>query len=688
VKHHNISGAIKYMKNMRLICTRYICGNPLITNNFGIATIDGWPKKLLHLKKRIDSNEGLSYVLTLLIFNRSLDLNKYEMKKKMRNLDYSSITSEQKRNYIIPSGFIKEFVNKNNLQISEESMKFTLKDIYLSQKGGPQGKASNTALNNFCNYNYLSLQRLFNVLSPEGVDFISKAFSYFMENSSKFTTKHNNLGKIEVIKDPEGKLRLIAIVDYYTQLALRKLHINCFKVIKNLKQCDRTFTQDPFHKWDSNEHQFWSLDLSSATDRFPRILQARMLAYMINHKYAFSWNRILETISFQTKDGNSINYRVGQPMGTYSSWICFTLAHHLVVHYAAKLAGVDNFNQYIILGDDIVIKHDQIAKNYIKIINGMGVDISLTKTHVSKDTYEFAKRWIKGNREITGIPVRGILINFKNVNIVFSILYSHFKINFKPYLSKFSLVDSLAQLYKDFYLIKGNKKEFPIRRLSHTVERLKTFSSILDITFGYANDQNIRQIFTRNITSDYYMIPSTEDSLLEIKKILSTGLGKLLSSNIGKVSSWQTKIIESYDEQNRNNLIYYPTFVGLYNYIENIKTRTKKWSGSEEISELTSDLNVIDVDKIFSKERQKFDKLLTIGKSLEVGFSNINKTEEIYYGSATVESTLTPKGMQLWFSKSIQKDVMDKIINGEWEAPKPSMSYTDMWEALAKQGKD
>jgi hypothetical protein len=98
-------------------------------------------------------------------------------------------------------------------------------------------------------------------------------------------------------------------------------------------------------------------------------------------------------------------------------------------------------------------------------------------------------------------------------------------------------VDSLAQLYKDFYLIKGNKKEFPIRKLSKTIERLKTFSSILDITFGYGNDQSIRQIFTRNITSDYYMIPSTEDSLLEIKKILSTGLGKLLSSNIGKVSS-------------------------------------------------------------------------------------------------------------------------------------------------------
>jgi hypothetical protein len=68
------------------------------------------------------------------------------------------------------------------------------------------------------------------------------------------------------------------------------------------------------------------------------------------------------------------------------------LAHHLVVHYAAKLSNKDNFDQYIILGDDIVIKDDIVAKNYIKIINKLGVDISLAKTHVSKDTYEFAKR--------------------------------------------------------------------------------------------------------------------------------------------------------------------------------------------------------------------------------------------------------------------------------------------------------
>jgi hypothetical protein len=125
-------------------------------------------------------------------------------------------------------------------------MKFSLKDIYLSQKGGPQGKASNTALENLINYNYISLQRLFNLCSEEGVDFICKTYSYVIENYKQFKTKHNDLGKIEVVKDPEGKFRLIAVVDYYTQLVLRKLHNSCFKVIKNLEQ-DRTFTQSPFN---------------------------------------------------------------------------------------------------------------------------------------------------------------------------------------------------------------------------------------------------------------------------------------------------------------------------------------------------------------------------------------------------------------------------------------------------------
>jgi hypothetical protein len=46
----------------------------------------------------------------------------------------------------------------------------------------------------------------------------------------------------------------------------------------------------------------------------------------------------------------------------------------------------------VVLGDDIVIKSDEGAKKYKDFIQTLGVSISDSKTHVSKDTFEFAKR--------------------------------------------------------------------------------------------------------------------------------------------------------------------------------------------------------------------------------------------------------------------------------------------------------
>jgi hypothetical protein len=79
-------------------------------------------------------------------------------------------------------------------------------------------------------------------------------------------------------------------------------------------------------------------------------------------------------------------------MGAYSSWGAFTITHHLVVAWAAKLCGLDDFREYILLGDDIVICNDKVAQKYIAIMTRLGVHISPHKTHVSKNTYEFAKR--------------------------------------------------------------------------------------------------------------------------------------------------------------------------------------------------------------------------------------------------------------------------------------------------------
>jgi len=70
----------------------------------------------------------------------------------------------------------------------------------------------------------------------------------------------------------------------------------------------------------------------------------------------------------------------------------FTLTHHFIIYYCARLEGFKSFNQYIILGDDVVIKNNKVAERYIDVMTGLGVDISVMKTHVSLHTYEFAKR--------------------------------------------------------------------------------------------------------------------------------------------------------------------------------------------------------------------------------------------------------------------------------------------------------
>jgi hypothetical protein len=84
------------------------------------------------------------------------------------------------------------------------------------------------------------------------------------------------------------------------------------------------------------------------------------------------------------------------------------------VQYAAYNAGCYPTDQYILLGDDIVIYDDKVAREYQDIIGKLGVKISPTKTHISKDTYEFAKRWFKDGKEFSGVQINAILSTRKN----------------------------------------------------------------------------------------------------------------------------------------------------------------------------------------------------------------------------------------------------------------------------------
>lgn len=143
--------------------------------------------------------------------------------------------------------------------------------------------------------------------------------------------------KLTTVEDPESKLRVIAILDYWSQSALRPLHNILADEILGSFEEDCTFNQNKaiaFLDLTKQRYQeFNSLDLTACSDRLPVILQEEILKVMINPEFAAAWKDIMTGYEFQPTWAPSevIKYSVGQPMGAYSSFPMFTLLHHLIV---------------------------------------------------------------------------------------------------------------------------------------------------------------------------------------------------------------------------------------------------------------------------------------------------------------------------------------------------------------------
>jgi hypothetical protein len=59
------------------------------------------------------------------------------------------------------------------------------------------------------------------------------------------TPSHCEIRKVTGIQDREGKTRMVAILDYWSQTALRPLHDRLFGILRTIPQ-DMTFSQGAF----------------------------------------------------------------------------------------------------------------------------------------------------------------------------------------------------------------------------------------------------------------------------------------------------------------------------------------------------------------------------------------------------------------------------------------------------------
>jgi hypothetical protein len=414
--------ATERCKIARLALTKYLAGEPLVPPVGVSLTHDKIPKifrKELRDLIRARNPRGVSMCLTLLSSTRILLGGK--------PVDYSPIVDPWKGK--IPRD-VESFIPKFCKWACDQPIPTDWDSFHFTTKAGPNGPAiagsvadfeamPESLLSNVCTLGGEPLDAiLFFYVYRKGtkvLDFLKRVLGYT-------STRVPGFRKISIKRDRETKSRIFAILDYWSQASLWTLHKNLFKILKRLP---RDFTFDQGKGLDlkrTNDSAYSSFDLSNATDRFPLLLQEKILTYWIGEAKAKAWKEIIVGFEFRTPEGKSIAYATGQPMGAHSSWATFALCHHLVVQAAAQRVRKFPFAAYSLLGDDIVIADDQVSREYKCILEELDVPISAQKTHTSKTMYEFAKRWMMDDTEVTPFPLSGLVETHKKYHLLYELL--------------------------------------------------------------------------------------------------------------------------------------------------------------------------------------------------------------------------------------------------------------------------
>jgi len=409
-----------YFKEVRAITIRFLAKNPtLVTKRFISIDKQGLPRVLGPLKVLALSEDETDhrFLLTLLRSSKSF------VAAPIPN--FGAITEPSGYGgTLVPEEVLANFFN--GLQIRKGSLKHNWLKYHLSTKSSPnQGPAT-----------YDAIRELVSVMKPRTGPFGSLAEAIWTIAGNRLKSNMLTLMKLDkvrslpqvelrkltAIQDKEGKTRLVAILDYWSQTCLLPLHDSLLSILRGIKQ-DCTFDQSNFIRDLPRRKYFACYDLKDATDRLPLPIQQQILSFLTSQDVAAAWGYILVYLGYtyngdvkvphsrktQSRKLTDIKYSIGQPMGAYSSWAMFSLTHHILVQWAAKRAGFGAFADYSLLGDDLVIYSKSVAEEYRKLMLELGVEISDVKSLTSSSMMEFASRHFRGGVEVTGFSTSGLL---------------------------------------------------------------------------------------------------------------------------------------------------------------------------------------------------------------------------------------------------------------------------------------
>lgn len=259
-------------------------------------------------------------------------------------------------------------------------------------------------------------------------------------------------------------------------------------------------------------------------------------------------------------------------------------------------------------------------------------------------------------------------------------LYDFFKVKGNMYVYTGTLISLVSEFYTNLKLLKEGKKLISyFLNPKKFKASLELFSFGLDMAFGYVTLDKAREVLAKaTVTNESYVVPQDSVVLREIRRALGLGLKEMVLGAMRKSINIATKLTDKksvYGLEDVNELRYTPIFQGVMNHIETLLATAQEWDSQDSISiqEVADKMVQVDIDRIFSKDRNKIQSLVKIAEISRKGLNALAKEDDIMYGSSTVESTYD----EVFSLHKNIKTTMDATI---WElkqiqagkAPKPT----------------
>jgi hypothetical protein len=394
--------AVKFCKELNTAAERYALHQKIEPIPWTKSAKDGYPTIINFAKQNLRSQDQMTVVLTLSVF-RSVEDLRLPISKDIDTVIQQGCYNNEVVEDII--SFIPTWVNRiPPIKLPRMKYHFTLRN-------GPNGHALKT-----------SSKDISAIIQSEEIHKAICEVQQILKDNRPMETSDNIIegsihSRLTQFPEKSGKTRTIAIIDYYSQRCLKPLHKGLMTILKKLVS-DGTYSHQNVGNFAQNATKEKSFigctDLTAATDRFPAIIQEKLLYELLKNDELSSalWTLLAKRAFKLSWSDEIVTYNCGQPMGAYASWPLFALSHHLVVEYCAETVIKSVKTKYRIIGDDNVIIDQKVFNKYLTVMKDLGLSINTGKTVVSSKDADYSAAEVAKQLYLNGINLTPLTPGF------------------------------------------------------------------------------------------------------------------------------------------------------------------------------------------------------------------------------------------------------------------------------------